>query len=85
VLAGRLGHELLHPEAEGAHRPADHEGELVAAREGQLAERHAEPEAGVGALELVAGLLRLARRLEQRADVDAHERRGTSPKYDSAE
>src|SRR5262245_30477852 len=43
VLARRLGDELLDPEPERLQRRVDHVGQLVAARERQLAPGDAEP------------------------------------------
>ena len=50
MLAGRLGDELLGPEAVGAERRVGDERQLVAALERELAERAAEPQPGVALL-----------------------------------
>ena len=57
-------------------RVVDHERQLVAAGARELAEREAEPQAGVvlGVLEVRARLLGDLRALEQRPDVDARQR-----------
>ena len=48
LLAGRLGDQLLDPEAEARDRLGDDEGELVAPLERQLAHRDAQPQPRVG-------------------------------------
>ena len=70
VLAGGLGDELLGPDAVGAQRVVGDERELVAAGLGQLAERDAEPQAGVALLAL-AFLLGADRAVEDGGDVVA--------------
>ena len=73
VLAGRLGDQLLGPEAEAAGRLVD--ADLVPALAPALAELHPELEARV----VVAEPAPLGHRLgplEQRADLEVHQRRG---------
>ena len=78
LLAGRLGDQLLRPEAEAAAGVVD--ADLVAARRCQpLAELEAELVAGI-AVVAPARVRHLARALaSRRVDVDAHQRGGHDP------
>ena len=75
VLARRLGDQLLDPQPVGLDRRVDDEGQLVAARERQLADRAAEPEAGVGGrVGITQRRTELRRAAQQRAQVGAQQR-----------
>jgi len=78
LLARALGDELLGPQAEAGDRLRDNEGQLVAAPQGELAERQTEPQARVRVrgIKALAGLLGHAGSIEQRGELDADQRGG---------
>ena len=81
LLARRLGEQLLEPQSE---TPGILEDDLVAPLLPARPQREAELETGILVGE-PAGVVHLLGARKQPGDVDAGERRGTSPNTDSAE
>ena len=81
LLTGRLSDQLLDPQPEALDRRRDHESQLVAPPEGELANDRAKPQprVGLGGVEVGAVLLGHLAAVQQRLDVDAHQRRGHEP------